>query len=121
VHERRQVYVRYTNGLELWVNYNGAEKWAVEAGGTRYVLPPYGWVARLGEEFLEFSAEVEGRRVDYMRAPGREYLDPGGVEMVMGRIRADGPAIVRFDGGGEPTVIAVRADVKAEALAEPGP
>ena len=110
---RSQVRIRYSNGLELHVNYNSAQDWEVSCGGESYALPPYGWVARQGDEFLEFSALVEGRRADYMRAPQMEYLDPFDRELTLGRITTDGPVAVRYDQAGQARVIPVIEGVSA--------
>ena len=68
--------IRYRNGLELWLNMNWDDKpWTVNVAGRDYPLPPGGWVARQGDEFLEYSALVGGNRVDYVDSPEYTYLN----------------------------------------------
>ena len=74
-----QVRVRYRNGLQVWLNLNwDGRPWTVTDGAATYVLPAGGWYARQGTEFVEFSALVNGNRVDYVDSPGYTYLDGGG-------------------------------------------
>jgi hypothetical protein len=72
-----RVYVRYKNGLEIWANCNPEGKtWSVECDGRMYILPKGGWLAK-GKDLLEFSATVDGRRVDYSAGRNYTYVDPG--------------------------------------------
>ena len=43
--------------------------WLVEDRGQMYDLPPGGWLARQGDDFLEYSAIQEGKRVDFVDSP----------------------------------------------------
>jgi hypothetical protein len=77
---RRQLYITYPNGLQIWLNdwtgdpaADGAV-WRVEVNGKIYEIPPAGWLAVQGEDFLTFSALVEGRKVDFLR-DARGYGD----------------------------------------------
>lgn len=71
--------IRYRNGLTLHINLNWDEKhWPVQDGDTRHDLPPGGWLARQGDELLEFSAVINGNRVDYVDSPDFVYLDGHG-------------------------------------------
>ena len=73
-----QTYVRYKNGLEIWANYNPAGKtWTVASDGVNYVLPKGGWLVKKGKELLEFSALIDGRRVDYSDGPNYTYAFAG--------------------------------------------
>ncbi|MCX7969819.1 MAG: hypothetical protein N3B10_15200, partial [Armatimonadetes bacterium] len=71
---RRQMFVAYPNGLRVWLNDWDAGRgtgdegtWKVEVDGKVYEIPPAGWLAVQGKEFLTFSALVDGRKVDYLR------------------------------------------------------
>ena len=55
---------------------------------------PGGWLASQGAEFLEFSAMVDGRRVDYVSSPDYVYLDGHGVAARLGDIEAVDQAIL---------------------------
>lgn len=84
-----RVYVRYRNGLEIWANCNPAGKtWAVERNGETFLLPKGGWLAAKGKELLEFSALVDGRRVDYSDGPNYTYCFPGDKEFAGYGVRA---------------------------------
>jgi hypothetical protein len=63
--------------LDLWINQD-TEIWTVQAGGQFHLLPEQGWLA-LGEDGLvAYSALVEGRHVDYLRAPELRLMDGRG-------------------------------------------
>lgn len=72
-----RVYIRYKNGLQIWANCNPEGKtWTIELDGKSYTLPKGGWLAK-GKDLLEFSALMNGRRVDYSGGPNYTYVDPG--------------------------------------------
>lgn len=73
---RNQLYLKYANGLEVWVNGNPEEKWTIEVAGRKIVLPAYGYYARSKDQVETYSIEADGRRVDYSYGP--EYLFAGG-------------------------------------------
>lgn len=75
-----KVYTRYANDLEVWVNRNPKEKWTIVVDGQEFLLPPYGYAAFMPGKLLEYSAEVNGHRVDYSRGPRYTYVDGRGVE-----------------------------------------
>ncbi len=71
---RRQMFIAYPNGLNIWVNdwdkghgTGDTGVWRVEVNGKVYEIPPAGWLAVQGREFLTFSALIDGRKVDYLR------------------------------------------------------
>lgn len=92
--KRNQVYVRYANGLEIFVNCNAKENWTVEANGKKYLLPPSGFVACC-DDLLEYSALLDGHRVDYVSAPDYVYLDARGKLIETPEVAADGAVAVR--------------------------
>ncbi|MCC6423509.1 MAG: hypothetical protein IT447_08525 [Phycisphaerales bacterium] len=78
-HLLSQVYIRYQNGLEIWVNCHPEGKpWTIRNNDQTFVLPKGGWLARMGDELLEFSALIDGRRVDYVNGPDYTYVNPSG-------------------------------------------
>ncbi|MBR4675098.1 MAG: hypothetical protein IKP00_11590 [Victivallales bacterium] len=83
-----KVYTRYANGLEVWVNRNPQEKWTVEVDGKSFVLPPYGYAAFMPGKLVEYSAEIDGHRVDYSRGPRYLYVDGRGIETQFPEITA---------------------------------
>lgn len=73
-----KVYEIYENGLEIWVNRNPEGSWNVTVDGKEMLLPPYGYAACLPGKLLEYSAIVNGNRVDYSRGPLYTYVDGRG-------------------------------------------
>lgn len=99
VYRNNQVHVRYRSGLEVYANGSFADPWDVSVGGARYHLPPTGYVAALGDELLEYSAEVDGHRVDFVRSPAYSYADGRGRAHRFPGVRTDGGVIVRATDG----------------------
>jgi hypothetical protein len=104
--QRRQLFVAYPNGLKIWMNdWTGDEggseaSWEVEANGSRYELPPSGWLAVQGE-FIEFSATIDGHRVDFLRDMGWGdegpiiYMDGRGNLTKLGEVASKGALAVK--------------------------
>lgn len=83
--------VLYRNGLEIFVNGSDSV-WKVD----KYELPRWGWLARSKNgDFLEYSALLGGRRVDYVKSPEYEYLDARGNHAAIGGISTKGAVAVR--------------------------
>lgn len=113
---RRQLFVAYPGGLELWLNDHPSENWricaepsagrsrlrAVPGGGTVWpasgmpTLPPAGWAAFTRDGTLfSFSALDGSNRVDYVRSPGYIYLDGRGHWFDAPEAAADGALAIR--------------------------
>lgn len=113
---RRQLYVAYPGGLELWLNDHPTEDWVVTVGDRRLVLPPAGWAAHQPrEELLTYSALVQDRKVDYLRSEGHVYLDGRGQRfaapeaasngaLAIRRLRKHQLEVLRFSGDGAFTI-----------------
>ena len=87
-----RLHVVYENDLHLYVN-GSAENWLVADGMT---LPPWGWYARNKDgSFMEFSALLNGQRVDYVNSPAYEFLDGRGNAVKHGGLAASGSIAVR--------------------------
>lgn len=85
-----RLHVAYEGGLDLYVN--GSEgNWTVKG----HVLPPWGWYAAQGKDFEEYSALVDGRRIDWVKSPAYEYLDGRGTSVTHGGLSAKGSIAVR--------------------------
>ena len=95
-----RLHVEYDNGTEVFVNRCGKGDWTVKDHAGQVVkLPPSGWlVFRADNGFYESSAAVDGRRVDYVKAPAYEYVDGRGTWTTRGRLGATG-SLVRRDRG----------------------
>ena len=79
IYGENRLRIRYANGLVVSINMNWDGKhWLVEDGRQVYDLPPGGWLARQGDDFLEYSAVQQGKRVDFVDSPEYVYLDGHG-------------------------------------------
>ncbi len=95
-----RIRVRYSRGLTMWVNYHAEDSWEIDANGSSYTLPPYGWVIDKPGELLAFSALIDGHRVDYARCPKWTYLSGCGERTQYDGIDTDGAVWLRRDGSG---------------------
>jgi hypothetical protein len=93
---RRQLFIQYPGGLDLWFNDHPAENWNIDfasipaPGASRQfrqtdsaarvlVLPPAGWAALTRDgELATYSALAGSVRVDYLRSPSYIFLDGRG-------------------------------------------
>jgi hypothetical protein len=81
---RRQLFVKYPGGLELWLNDHSSENWHIGISDFRFqisdvALPPAGWAAFTRDGSLSsFSALAGTNKVDYLRSPAYIYLDGRG-------------------------------------------
>ncbi|MFB3787664.1 MAG: hypothetical protein ACE15F_14985 [bacterium] len=74
-----RLFIRYANGLEVWINGNPEKNWNIKVADQTYTLPPYGWLAVQNDDFLTGSWLVDGRRCDWMSAPESVFVDGRGV------------------------------------------
>lgn len=98
---RSQVFIRYPNGLRVWVNGNATDSWRVEHQGTRHDLPPFGWLAVGTDGFFESSEAIEGRRCDRAMTPECLFLDGRGTWRDWEGIGTSGSVAVRRAKGGQ--------------------
>jgi len=106
VYRRSQVWTRYSNGLEVWVNGNRRETWQIEHAR----VPPYGFFARSPDRRLVvFSALTQGRRADYVESPAYTYVDGRGRLARFATGASDGIMIALKQADGAVKVIPVRA------------
>lgn len=95
VHLNNQVFVKYKNRLEVYVNCNGKENWIVEKGGKNYILPPYGFFAYLPGKIIEYSALIDNHRVDFVDSPVYVYADGRGKLTDFGVLKTDGAVVIK--------------------------
>jgi hypothetical protein len=98
---RSQVAVEYSNGLRIFANGSFEHSWRVSANGESHELPPNGWLAVQGKEFLEYSALRGGRRVDFVRSPVYTFADGRGVLTDFGGLKAKEAVIILHQRGEE--------------------
>ncbi|MFW6161770.1 MAG: hypothetical protein ACODAJ_03320, partial [Planctomycetota bacterium] len=94
-YKRGQVYVRYASGLELWCNLSFGDDWRVECDGTTYLLPPTGHLAVLEDELLQYSAVVDGKRIDYVESSKFVYVDTRDRRAVAGHVACRGAVAIK--------------------------
>jgi hypothetical protein len=97
-----RLHVVYENGTELYVNRSTSGVWMVrDPSGKPVELPVTGWLAfNLKNNLYEISADVGGRRIDYVRAPEYEFLDGRGQWVEYGNLGVTGSVALRQRSGG---------------------
>jgi hypothetical protein len=97
-----RLHVTYESGAEVYVNRGSNGAWAVKDSAGRTVdLPPSGWlVFNTKNNFYEISANVGGRRIDYVTAPEFDFLDGRGQWTEQGRLGSTGSVALRQKPGG---------------------
>jgi hypothetical protein len=100
--KRSQLQIRYENGLEVWVNGNNKENWSLGLNGGQYLLPPFGWLAIQGKEFLSGSLLEGGQRYDRVSSPAYIFLDGRGTYRESDGLGSEGSVAMRSlpDGDG---------------------
>jgi hypothetical protein len=82
--KRRQLFIEYPGGLQLWLNDHPDECWYVPVADralrtSGLSLPPAGWAATVkNARLVTFSALRGTNRVDYLRSRAYTYLDGRG-------------------------------------------
>ncbi len=82
-----QVYLEYTNGFRIYINYNSRDTWTISntPKGT-IVLPPYGFVAWKPGGVFASSSLRDGHRADYVESSAYILTDGRGVLTNFGSI-----------------------------------
>jgi hypothetical protein len=101
--KRRQLYVEYPGGLQLWLNDSPSEEWRIRVGSQEIVLPPAGWAAasgggKRGADLFSYSALYEGSKVDYLRSAAYIYLDGRGRLFSAPEAASDGALAISPEG-----------------------
>ncbi len=114
---RSQVYVKYANGLELWVNGHMSETWDVPE--VNVTLPPNGWYARgtfSDGDLVAYSALVDGHRADYVDSPGYLYANGRGKVTRFPKAICDGQIVLLPQADGSFELIPVGSTVMGVSL-----
>jgi hypothetical protein len=134
---RRQLFVEYPGGLQLWLNDHPSENWHISGAGvlpaampvspawlspktkgsdrgrdasptTDLDLPVAGWAAFTQDgELFSFSALAGTNRVDYLRSPDYTYLDGRGYWLKVPEAASDGALAIRPAGKGRLQIIRI--------------
>lgn len=91
---KSKIFIRYPNGLRIWVNGNAGESWQVPEAGQD--LPPFGWLALGTDGFVECSASLEGQRYDRVSSPECVFLDGRGVWRGFDGVATSGSVAIRY-------------------------
>jgi hypothetical protein len=68
--------IEYGNGLTVWVNRSGRERWTVGPEDGRYELPPGGFLALAPrQKLVAYSALISGNHADFCRNAHYTFLD----------------------------------------------
>jgi len=70
--------IEYDNGLKIWVNRTSSRDWDVYRQDVLFTLPPSGFLASKGFQFLAYTALLDGRKEYYLwpaEEPCRGRLD----------------------------------------------
>ena len=90
---KSKIFIRYPNGLRIWVNGNAGESWQISE--VAQDLPPFGWLALGVDGFVECSASLEGQRYDRVRSPECIFLDGRGVWRGFDGVATSGSVAIR--------------------------
>jgi hypothetical protein len=119
-----RLHVEYENGAHVYVNRSSQRSWTVKDHTSKAVeLPVSGWlVFNEKNGFYEFSANIDGKRIDYVKAPEYEFLDGRGQWTEQGSLGATGSVARRERGGGVVELIDIygnsRIGFKAESVGQ---
>lgn len=96
VNLENQVYIKYKNGLEVYVNRNDTKYWKLNISGVDVDLSPSSWYA-IGDGFTEYSNEMDGRRISYVDSPVYTYVNSGDKSNNFGELETAGSLVIRKD------------------------
>jgi hypothetical protein len=117
---KSKIFIRYPNGLSIWVNGNAEESWRVEYRDATHNLPPFGWLAIGTDGFYECSESLDGKRYDRASSPGCIFVDGRDTWRSFDGIATSGSvAVQRAKEGNGLSIITVEG-VDRLVIAEPG-
>jgi hypothetical protein len=58
--------IEYSDGFVLFINRSISTNWKIQEQSATYILPPNGFLARKGNEFLAYLAVIDGSKKYYM-------------------------------------------------------
>ena len=88
------IHTIYSNGLEVWTNKNKEKSWDITMNGKAITLPTNGYAAFKQGTLTEYSAIVNGNRVDYSQGPLYTYFDTRDAKTTFNGITASGGAFL---------------------------
>jgi len=116
---KSKIFVRYPNGLHVWVNGSAGASWRLEHEGAVHDLPPFGWLAMGADGFYECSQSVEGKRYDRVSAPESVFIDGRGAWRDFDGIATSGSVAVRRQKDGQGLSIIAIEGVDRLLIGEP--
>ncbi len=94
-YKRRQIHVRYSNGLDVWCNLSPEHCCRVRVADRDYTMPSYAFVAHKPGDLLAYSAVVDGHRHELVRCKDYLYVDTRGQVVRTPVITARGTVAVK--------------------------
>jgi len=116
---KSKIFIRYPNGLRIWINGNAEESWQVEHRGATHNLSPFGWFAIGTDGFHECSASIDGKRYDRASSPQCIFVDGRGSWRSFDGIATSGSVAVRCAKGSKGLSIITVEGVDRLVIAEP--
>ncbi len=116
---KSKIFIRYPNGLHVWVNGDAGESWRVKHKGATHDLPPFGWLAIGTHGFYECSEAVEGKRYDRVSAPESVFLDGRGTWRDFDGIATSGSVAVQRQKQGQGLSLILVEGVERLVMGEP--
>lgn len=93
--KNNQIHLEYENGLKIFINLNKNRVWEVTINKNIYKLPPFGYVAELPGEILEYSALKNGKRIDFVTGKKYTYCSGNGQQTDFGIIKCSQPYYIK--------------------------
>ncbi len=98
IYKKGRIHVVYENGLHVYVNYNKENDWEIRHDNKIYLLPPYGFLCKKGNNFIEYAILKKGKKLEYVTSPEYTYVDSHNNEIELPNIIVKGAiAIKRID------------------------
>lgn len=92
---QNRIYLKYANGLEIWVNRAEKGSWFVNIEGEEFEIPVSGHVAIQPDGITQYSILKDGRRIDYSSGRLYTYVNAHGVAYQFPEITAANAYLLR--------------------------
>jgi len=94
-----RLHVRYSNGLDVYVNYNAKDPWVIDTPAGKQTLPQWGFYALHEASGTKSSSSlVNGKRVEYAKGDNYVYVDTWGENVDLPEASVNGVAAIKTMG-----------------------
>lgn len=101
-----RLHVRYSNGLDVYVNYNAKDPWVIDTAAGKQTLPQWGFYALHEASGTKSSSSlVNGKRVEYAKGDNYVYVDTWGESVDLPEASVNGVAAIKTMGESHVRVI----------------